>query len=65
MKKQFMWKVMFKVILSSIFPSILAEGAFVFVSSIKEPPVTLLLRSPGYDTMAIEFGWKQVKHYTI
>jgi len=56
---------MFKVILSSIFPSILAEGAFVFVSSIKEPPVTLLLRSPGYDTMAIEFGWKQVKHYTI
>lgn len=44
---------MFKVILPSIFPGILAEGALVFVSSIKELPVTLLLRPPGYDTMAI------------
>ncbi len=47
------WKVMFTVILPSILPGILAGGALVFVSSIKELPATLLLRPPGYDTMAI------------
>lgn len=47
------WKVMFTVILPAILPGILAGGALVFVSSIKELPATLLLRPPGYDTMAI------------
>lgn len=47
------WKVMLTVILPSILPGILAGGALVFVSSIKELPATLLLRPPGYDTMAI------------
>ncbi len=47
------WKVMFTVILPSILPGVLAGGALVFVSSIKELPATLLLRPPGYDTMAI------------
>lgn len=47
------WKVMFRVILPTIWPGILAGGALVFVSSIKELPATLLLRPPGYDTMAV------------
>ncbi|MBM4760910.1 iron ABC transporter permease [Bacillus sp. B15-48] len=47
------WKVMFKVILPSILPGILAGGALVFVSSIKELPATLMLRPPGFDTLAV------------
>lgn len=47
------WKIMFTVILPAILPGIMAGGALVFVSSIKELPATLLLRPPGYDTMAI------------
>ncbi|OLS35520.1 iron transporter [Alkalihalophilus pseudofirmus] len=47
------WKVMIKVIIPSILPGILAGGALVFVSSIKELPATLLLRPPGFDTLAV------------
>lgn len=47
------WKVIIKVILPLISPGVLAGGALVFVSSIKELPATLLLRSPGFDTMAV------------
>lgn len=47
------WKVMFKVILPNILPGVLAGGALVFVSSIKELPATLMLRPPGFDTLAI------------
>lgn len=47
------WKVMLKVIIPSILPGILAGGALVFVSSIKELPATLLLRPPGFDTLAV------------
>ncbi|OLO26271.1 iron transporter [Alkalihalophilus pseudofirmus] len=47
------WKVMFKVILPSILPGVLAGGALVFVSSIKELPATLMLRPPGFDTLAV------------
>ncbi len=47
------WKVMFKVILPSIMPGVLAGGALVFVSSIKELPATLMLRPPGFDTLAV------------
>ncbi|WP_017471409.1 ABC transporter permease [Amphibacillus jilinensis] len=47
------WKVMIKVILPSILPGVLAGGALVFVSSIKELPATLMLRPPGFDTLAV------------
>ncbi|SER86665.1 ABC transporter permease [Salisediminibacterium halotolerans] len=47
------WKVMFKVILPSIAPGVLAGGALVFVSAIKELPATLMLRPPGFDTLAV------------
>ncbi|KGA98410.1 iron transporter [Alkalihalobacillus alcalophilus ATCC 27647 = CGMCC 1.3604] len=47
------WKVLIKVIIPSILPGILAGGALVFVSSIKELPATLLLRPPGFDTLAV------------
>ncbi|MCT8136562.1 iron ABC transporter permease [Anaerobacillus sp. CMMVII] len=47
------WMVMLKIIIPSILPGILAGGALVFVSSIKELPATLLLRPPGFDTLAI------------
>ncbi|WP_088032609.1 ABC transporter permease [Evansella clarkii] len=47
------WKVMLKVILPSILPGVLAGGALVFVSSIKELPATLMLRPPGFDTLAV------------
>lgn len=46
-------KVMLKVIVPLILPGLLAGGALVFVSSIKELPATLLLRPPGFDTLAV------------
>ncbi|MCR6105340.1 iron ABC transporter permease [Salipaludibacillus agaradhaerens] len=47
------WKTMLTVIFPSILPGILAGGALVFVSSIKELPATLMLRPPGFDTLAV------------
>jgi len=47
------WKVMFKVVIPNMLPGILAGGALVFVSSVKELPATLLLRPPGFDTLAV------------
>ncbi|MGF7186903.1 iron(III) transport system permease protein [Desulfitispora alkaliphila] len=47
------WKVMLKVILPNMLPGIIAGGALVFVSSIKELPATLMLRPPGFDTLAV------------
>lgn len=47
------WKVMLQVILPLIRPGILAGGAMVFVSSMKELPATLLLRPPGFDTLSV------------
>ncbi|WP_416148581.1 ABC transporter permease [Salipaludibacillus sp. HK11] len=47
------WKVLIKVIIPTIMPGILAGGALVFVSSIKELPATLMLRPPGFDTLAV------------
>ncbi|TYQ16699.1 UNVERIFIED_CONTAM: iron(III) transport system permease protein [Acetivibrio alkalicellulosi] len=47
------WKVMFKVIMPNMLPGIMAGGSLAFVSSIKELPATLMLRSPGFDTLAI------------
>lgn len=42
-----------KVSLPLIMPGILAGGALVFLSSIKELPATLLLRPAGFDTLAV------------
>ncbi len=47
------WKVMFKVILPNMLPGILSGGALVFVSSLKELPASLMLRPPGFDTLAV------------
>lgn len=47
------WKTLLKVTLPLIGPGLLAGGALVFVSSMKELPATLLLRPAGYDTLAV------------
>ncbi|ABR50699.1 binding-protein-dependent transport systems inner membrane component [Alkaliphilus metalliredigens QYMF] len=47
------WKVMLKVILPNMLPGVLAGGALVFVSAIKELPATLMLRPPNFDTLAV------------
>jgi iron(III) transport system permease protein len=46
-------KTLFKVILPLMAPGILSGGAMVFVSSMKELTATLLLRPPGFDTLAV------------
>lgn len=43
----------FQVVLPLIFPGLLAGGALVFLTSLKELPATLLLRPPGFDTLAV------------
>jgi iron(III) transport system permease protein len=45
--------VLWKVILPIILPGVLAGGALVFVSTMKELPATLLLRPAGLDTLAV------------
>jgi iron(III) transport system permease protein len=47
------WKVMLKVVIPNMLPGVFAGGALVFVSSVKELPATLLLRPPGFDTLAV------------
>lgn len=47
------WKVLSTVIVPLISPGLLAGGALVFVSAIKELPATLILRPPGFDTLAV------------
>ena len=47
------WQVMFRVILPNMLPGVLSGGALVFVSAIKELPITLMLRPPGFDTLAV------------
>ncbi|PKM69067.1 MAG: iron ABC transporter permease [Firmicutes bacterium HGW-Firmicutes-2] len=46
-------KTLFKVILPNMLPGILSGGALVFVSAMKELPITLMLRPPGFDTLAV------------
>lgn len=46
-------QVIKRVIFPSILPGVLAGGALVFISSLKELPATLLLRPAGYDTLAV------------
>ncbi len=45
------WKVLWKVIVPLVSPGLLAGGALV--SAIKELPATLILRPPGFDTLAV------------
>ncbi len=45
--------VLGRVIAPLVRPGLLAGGALVFVSSIKELPATLLLRPAGFDTLAV------------
>lgn len=56
------WKVMVKIILPLILPGVLAGGALVFVAVIKELSVTLLLRPPGMDTLAVRI-WIEASEY--
>lgn len=42
-----------KVTFPTILPGVLAGGALVFISSLKELPATLLLRPAGYDTLSV------------
>ncbi len=45
--------VLIRVILPSILPGVLSGGALVLVSSLKELPITLMLRPAGFDTLAV------------
>ncbi len=51
-------RVLWGVILPLILPGVLAGGALVFVSALKELPATLLLRPAGFDTLAVRV-WLQ------
>lgn len=46
-------QTLFQVTLPLILPGLLAGGALVFLTSLKELPATLLLRPPGFDTLAV------------
>lgn len=47
------FQTMMGVVLKNMIPGILAGGALVFVSVMKELPATLLLRPAGFDTLAV------------
>lgn len=46
-------QTLFQVTLPLILPGLLAGGSLVFITSLKELPATLLLRPPGFDTLAV------------
>ncbi len=46
-------QTLFQVTLPLILPGLLAGGSLVFLTSLKELPATLLLRPPGFDTLAV------------
>lgn len=45
--------VLYKIVLPTISPGVLSGGAMVLVSSLKELPMTLMLRPPGFDTLSV------------
>jgi iron(III) transport system permease protein len=47
------WQAFTQVTLPLILPGLLAGGALVFLTSLKELPATLLLRPAGFDTLAV------------
>lgn len=46
-------QTLFQVTLPLVLPGLLAGGALVFLTSLKELPATLLLRPAGFDTLAV------------
>jgi iron(III) transport system permease protein len=46
-------QTLFEVTIPLILPGLLAGGALVFLTSLKELPATLLLRPAGFDTLAV------------
>lgn len=46
-------QTLFQVTLPLILPGLLAGGSLAFITSLKELPATLLLRPPGFDTLAV------------
>jgi iron(III) transport system permease protein len=55
----------FQVTLPLILPGLLAGGALVFLTSLKELPATLLLRPAGFDTLAVRvWVWASEGFYT-
>lgn len=55
--------LLWRVILPQILPSVLAGGALVFVSALKELPATLLLRPAGFDTLAVRIWMESVEGF--
>jgi iron(III) transport system permease protein len=47
------WQTLLRVTLPLTLPGLLAGGALVFLTSLKELPATLLLRPAGFDTLAV------------
>lgn len=47
------WQTFTQVTLPLVSPGLLAGGALVFLTSLKELPATLLLRPAGFDTLAV------------
>jgi len=46
-------QTLFQITLPLVLPGLLAGGALVFLTSLKELPATLLLRPAGFDTLAV------------
>lgn len=58
-------QTLFQVTLPLITPGLLAGGALVFLTSLKELPATLLLRPAGFDTLAVRvWMWASDGFYT-
>lgn len=47
------FQTLYQVTLPLVLPGLLAGGALVFLTSLKELPATLLLRPAGFDTLAV------------
>ncbi|HUE98886.1 MAG TPA: iron ABC transporter permease [Anaerolineales bacterium] len=59
------FQTFFQVTLPLILPGLLAGGALVFLTSLKELPATLLLRPAGFDTLAVRVWiWAEEGFYT-
>lgn len=57
-------QTLFEITLPLILPGLLAGGALVFLTSLKELPATLLLRPAGFDTLAVRvWVWASDGYY--
>jgi len=57
-------QTLFQVTIPLVFPGLLAGGALVFLTSLKELPATLLLRPAGFDTLAVRvWVWAEEGFY--